>query len=191
MKKARGSWTFVTVRAMQKSIKETSRRKLVLLAFLCVFMLGLNSLVFAATSCSESCTVTIFDYSLYFENWPGKSNGSSPVGEWNNLNCSSYSATGGLQPPGTIYKFTSAKYYWNGTSWTFIHAYSHYAVGSQLNSWLPGASFVRYWGYYTDMRFTSPILLYPNGCSDLSLQASDQIPNPDPGDPTCSQVPLN
>lgn len=189
MKKARGSWTLVTVRAMQKSIKETNRWKLVLLAFLCVFVLGLNSSVFAATFCPESCTVTILDYGLSFENFPNKSNGSVPLGEWNDLNCSTFSATISLQSPApSIYQIWASKYYWNGVSWTPISSYSHYAVGSQLSSWLPGASFVKDWGSQAAMRWTNPMSLYPNGCPDLPSQQPTNTPNLDPGDPTCNQT---
>lgn len=185
MIKVRENWTLTTVRAMQKSIKDTSRWKLVLLAFLCVFALGLNSSVFAATSCPESCTVTILDYGLSFENYPNKSNGSVPLGEWNDFNCSTFSATVSLQPPASVYVIWASKYYWNGSLWINISSYSHYAVGSQLDSWIPGASFVKNWGFQSAMRWSFPKSLYPNGCSDLPNPIPANTPNPDPGSPEC------
>lgn len=144
-----------------------------------------------ALTCEETCTVTILDYGLSVENYPNNSNGSVPIGAWPDSNCATFSAAISVQPPGAVYRINAGKFYWNGTSWVTIKSYVHFAVNSQLSTWLSGTSFVKDWGSYAALRITSPMSLYPNGCSDLPSNEPDQTPNLNTGKPDCPQVPIN
>lgn len=187
MGKVRGNWGHTAVdgaiRGRKKSALKMRRRWLVSLAFLCAFLLGPNSYLFAATSCSESCIVTTNTYITYVQ--------PPSIGSHGWL---LYDYGAGCEPitlkSGSSYTYTPGmikyyirrpiKWYWDVSNrrWVSISIAPYGTYAPELPAGI-------YWGGSAEQ-------LFPNGCSDLPSQQPDQTPNPDTGKPKCSnQISVN
>lgn len=87
------------------------------------------------------------------------------------------------------YSVSWAKYYYDpvGKRWVpYGGGGTYWATEDQLNQWKSAADYAPTLHVGPSPVYTSPSVLYPNGCSDLPSQQSNQIPNSDTGRPECN-----
>lgn len=154
-----------------------------ILALVCVLLLGAVSTSFAETTCGEpsTCVVIIDNYLPKPGYWVVQTNSIINVDK--SCNSLGIIATNTFIEYIPWYDHTIIKYYWDGQYWQILgggHAYTaDIATGADYANDL------------SSNRSVYPQNIFPNGCSDLPSQQPDHSPNLDAGKPECPQIPLD
>lgn len=189
MKKARGSLILVTVRAMQKSIKKTRGRWLgqlvrvlaVVLAATCVDADEVNAnMVEIPVGPGKVCVKYATGYSALVD-WQG----GTPA----ELSRYIYISYDGIRSSHTVHSCVGGYPDYPGPlpEGKFFLLYGNQMAIVNIERIQDNCPYMLTYYY-----LKNPVQIPdPDGTCVKGKPASTNTPNPDPGDPTCSQVPLN
>lgn len=182
-------------RARQESPQKTRGQMSLILSLVWAVIFGGVSAPLAAMTCGapDSCVVTLYLYysQPYTTTDQNKSYSFSSV----DTTCA-YIVPVQKKPPvvgsTTVYEGMVHKLFFNGTGWSAISAGSPIDIfGEDGTSLISSVTYSVSFTSFISMKYSNPYKYLPANCSFLPPPSLSQTANPDSGDPTCNQVPLN